>query len=825
MIRRGPPSPDMPEESRDLPQRHMRGSSSPFMAAGSAPVSPISTSAARHQQNVKLPRLHAMDDDRGYDQSSRRASTQSASRQRSLSSGSQQGMSAFTPFSPMTQASSSAGRGSYHISSQPAYRPSRIQVETYATPTCPTLPEPSRRSTMMDGSLPPLASVQSEYGGLSPRFSTQTSSKGSASARSAFSPSLAPSSSVPTSISASSHGSSGPRLVPRGLTSAANDRAEVVRASLHGGVSTVVETSDTMSLDAANRKSAKAHVSSACLNCKRAHLACDAERPCRRCTKLGKTATCVDVQHKKRGRPRLKDRGLSANLPLGETANSSAGLHPNWPQSTEHPGRPRSSSFYHGSSLPHPVHPQWGSTTGQQRSPSTADAPRILERELERRGSFTTSTAHAPGPRLVHNAPHLTSDTSSSKYSASMLTHSTARTVTLLCGTDTVAAHVSQECKNTFGLLPSQIYQRSASDLVHPDDIPRFDEVWNRLLQPVGIVPSRFPPDGLRMMRHESCSLLLPAKGTIFLEESVRMRLVGDVWARCSIRLHLGGAFGLDLYEPSTRDQAYVVCSICPFDAHCVHPDISLLGITAFPPTNWSSASFKTPTDSPPLYSNRRPSASWESPHSHVGGKNHEYKPHHREATGEDTGRAVNHVALPQAAEDPYHRHQTWPIGNHGASRLHVDIPNRLPRLAALHVSPVNAPGAPICGSGPPTSDLLQELAPTPSPQGSSASFKDALSATSQISNTEAKKASPSSPSDRPFSSAPPLPHPNRAGSGFHSFLPPAPPPFANARATVGVNRTVPMRRPLDSPPAMHQRKRPFVPSIRELDGPGVVPC
>ncbi|ESZ97729.1 hypothetical protein SBOR_1916 [Sclerotinia borealis F-4128] len=37
------------------------------------------------------------------------------------------------------------------------------------------------------------------------------------------------------------------------------------------------------------------------------HVACDAQRPCSRCLSNGKEDTCVDVQHKKRGRPRLRD--------------------------------------------------------------------------------------------------------------------------------------------------------------------------------------------------------------------------------------------------------------------------------------------------------------------------------------------------------------------------------------------------------------------------------------------------------------------------------------------------------------------------------------
>ncbi|ETI20805.1 hypothetical protein G647_07147 [Cladophialophora carrionii CBS 160.54] len=50
----------------------------------------------------------------------------------------------------------------------------------------------------------------------------------------------------------------------------------------------------------------KAHVASACVNCKRKHLRCDASRPCRRCVQSGKEDTCRDVEHKKRGRPPLK---------------------------------------------------------------------------------------------------------------------------------------------------------------------------------------------------------------------------------------------------------------------------------------------------------------------------------------------------------------------------------------------------------------------------------------------------------------------------------------------------------------------------------------
>ncbi|KAL7316584.1 hypothetical protein PS15m_005667 [Mucor circinelloides] len=49
----------------------------------------------------------------------------------------------------------------------------------------------------------------------------------------------------------------------------------------------------------------KVHVSAACVNCKKAHLACDVSRPCNRCVTTDKADTCRDIQHKKRGRPKM----------------------------------------------------------------------------------------------------------------------------------------------------------------------------------------------------------------------------------------------------------------------------------------------------------------------------------------------------------------------------------------------------------------------------------------------------------------------------------------------------------------------------------------
>ena len=79
----------------------------------------------------------------------------------------------------------------------------------------------------------------------------------------------------------------------------------------------------------------------ACRNCKKAHLSCGKERPCARCVASDKTAgcfhhlyqcsiadcspqaTCIDAEHKKRGRPRLRKDQTSGQAAAVTVAQSS----------------------------------------------------------------------------------------------------------------------------------------------------------------------------------------------------------------------------------------------------------------------------------------------------------------------------------------------------------------------------------------------------------------------------------------------------------------------------------------------------------------------
>lgn len=56
------------------------------------------------------------------------------------------------------------------------------------------------------------------------------------------------------------------------------------------------------------KKTTKTHVTKACSNCQRGHVACDLTRPCKRCVKLGRADTCVDGVQQKRGWRKGKKR-------------------------------------------------------------------------------------------------------------------------------------------------------------------------------------------------------------------------------------------------------------------------------------------------------------------------------------------------------------------------------------------------------------------------------------------------------------------------------------------------------------------------------------
>ncbi|OAL40427.1 hypothetical protein AYO20_00163 [Fonsecaea nubica] len=129
----------------------------------------------------------------------------------------------------------------------------------------------------------------------------------------------------------------------------------------------------------------KAHVASACVNCKKKHLRCDSSRPCRRCVQSGKEDSCKDVEHKKRGRPPLKPDDASSRRQFEATLTPLSG------RLGEAPRRFGDPSMYAAAPGYPPLRPYTATTPrlGQPRSPAfTLHGP----------ASISPSLAMAEGP-------------------------------------------------------------------------------------------------------------------------------------------------------------------------------------------------------------------------------------------------------------------------------------------------------------------------------------------------------------------------------------------------------------------------------------------
>lgn len=180
--------------------------------------------------------------------------------------------------------------------------------------------------------------------------------------------------------------------------------------------------------------------------------------------------------------------------------------------------------------------------------------------------------------------------------------------VSLILSTEMECFRCSKEAQRLLGYYPEDLLARSLFDLVHPDDAHQMEELWLGLIEPVGVRPGRVPAtiDALKSL--SPVLLMIPATGTIFLQEVMRFRLRSGDYDLFSVRLHLGGGFGADLYRNNTLDRAYIVASLLKVGHHGAHPHPRALRIA-----QWQDQDANNEFHSPP-------SSTWRS--STSGGPN-----------------------------------------------------------------------------------------------------------------------------------------------------------------------------------------------------------
>ncbi|WVR00250.1 hypothetical protein IAU59_007393 [Kwoniella sp. CBS 9459] len=266
------------------------------------------------------------------------------------------------------------------------------------------------------------------------------------------------------------------------------------------------------------RVGGKANVSSACGPCKRAHLACDVARPCKRCVNMGKEDQCEDVPHKKRGRPKVPKPAL---------------------------GEP-----YHRAKPP----AQDMGGVGKWRGPSAYDAPYMTGVDQPPLGPM--------GPRASPPIPRPLGVESDPAFSAAPPPN---QPFTLFTTTDFKILRASPMSYHLIGYHPNEFVNLNLLDWIYPQDRHLVDIERNRLLSvPYVEGPLRsIEVTQAAITQRSELELLSPAEGMRepYPNKNVRVLHSDNRFSHFNVRLHLGGGLGASLWQPNTLGRVYLVVS------------------------------------------------------------------------------------------------------------------------------------------------------------------------------------------------------------------------------------------------------------------------
>ncbi|WVF73061.1 hypothetical protein IAT40_007880 [Kwoniella sp. CBS 6097] len=278
------------------------------------------------------------------------------------------------------------------------------------------------------------------------------------------------------------------------------------------------------------RVGGKANVSSACGPCKRAHLACDVARPCKRCVNMGKEDQCEDVPHKKRGRPKVPKPALGEPYHRAKPPAQDMGGVGKW----------RGSSAYDA-----PYMTGVGVGVGVEAPPLGAMGPM---------GSRTSPPMVRPLGGGVENDP---------AFSAAPPPPN--QPFTLFTTTDFRILRASPMSYHLIGYHPNEFVNLNLLDWIYPQDRHYVDLERNRLLMVPfveGLLKSTEVTQAAITQRSE-LELLSPAEGMRepYPNKNVRVLHSDNRFSHFNVRLHLGGGLGASLWQPNTLGRVYLVVS------------------------------------------------------------------------------------------------------------------------------------------------------------------------------------------------------------------------------------------------------------------------
>lgn len=330
------------------------------------------------------------------------------------------------------------------------------------------------------------------------------------------------------------------------------------------------------------------------VNCKKAHLACDGKcikkerkgkcihafetivsRPCKRCVASGKASTCQDVQHKKRGRPKLNDT-KRLNIMYGGSMIIQT------PASIMQKNTPSTSfSFVHEpvesfrsqqqaitlnkddlarkgrhESSPIPSTPTQQPLPSQQQSPSPQQQQQPSSSFSSPALSFVTTTSSSPA---------IPSSSSSSPL-----------TITMFLSMEMCCARVSEETKEAWGYDPKDLAHRSLYGLISSHDTDRLARLHRLLLDNIMDITRQYgkdfrsdarPPPSERTTsplfhQIEPEKLMIPARGSEMFMDTIHVKKQSGDYELYQMQVSLGAGLGADLTRPLTLNKLYIVAEL-----------------------------------------------------------------------------------------------------------------------------------------------------------------------------------------------------------------------------------------------------------------------
>ncbi|CEP17157.1 hypothetical protein [Parasitella parasitica] len=252
------------------------------------------------------------------------------------------------------------------------------------------------------------------------------------------------------------------------------------------------------------------HVPTACINCKKAHLACDLSRPCRRCSTLGKSDSCIDIKHKKRGRPKLTSI----------------------------------KKWQHATTL----------TVNKPCIPPIAALPSSL-----------TPPLHAAASALV--PPSSSFKMTASREIIKDKERLPTEMMTMFLSMDLCCARISDESIQFLNTNPTQMGHCSLYDIIHPDSSETLsrlhriflDNCHRQVTRPLSFTPA----SSNTFLTTSAAQLLSIANGSQTIKETLKFKSPSPSFPSLfECQFHLGGGFGGDLFAPNTLNQLYMVCLV-----------------------------------------------------------------------------------------------------------------------------------------------------------------------------------------------------------------------------------------------------------------------